>query len=143
MEIQIVTFLGFVSVTVVFNTLIIFFAYKAFAGLTSKVTSTMSDVRANGETRQLIESLQVAAAQAAAATETTKATIAEFDPVLQRAQENYRRKLVEVDSKLEKAADEINTTARQVRDIVSKPAFSVATFAAGVAKVLQEPESEK
>ena len=64
MEIRIVTFLFFVSVSVVFNTVIIFFAYKAFAGLTSKMTSTMSELRANSETRQVIESLRTAAAQA-------------------------------------------------------------------------------
>src|SRR5258706_2867234 len=143
MEIRIVWFLGCVMVAIGINTVIFFFAYKKFAGLTSKVTSTLSDIRPGSETRQLIESLQSATAQAAALTETTKIKMAEIDPLLARAQEDYRRKLVEVDSKLEKAAENINSTARQVRDTVAKPAFSVATFAAGIAKVLQDPESEK
>ncbi len=142
MEVRIVIFLAFVSVTVVFNTLIIYHAYRAFAGLTSKMTATISEIRASGETREVIESLQTAAEQAAAVTESTKLKIAELDPVLERAHENYRRVLVTVDSKLEKAAENINTTAREVRDIVSKPAFSVATFIAGVAKVLQETEED-
>jgi len=143
MEVRIVLFLGFVALAVIINALIVFGAYLKLSGLTSKLTAKMSDLRPSGETRELIESLQSATAQAASATETTKLKMAEFDPVLQRAQENYRRKLVEVDAKLEKAANNINTAAQQVRDVVSKPAFSVATFAAGVAKVLQEPESEK
>src|SRR5262245_33069977 len=118
MEIRIVIFLAFVSVSVILSTAIIFGIYKAFAGLTSKVTAATSDIRPSDETREMIESLQSAAAQAAATTETTKVKMKEFDPVLQRAQENYRLKLVEVDAKLEKAADNINTTARQVRDVV-------------------------
>ena len=143
MEVRIVVFLAFVSVTVVFNTVIIYHAYRAFAGLTSKMTATMSEIHASGETRQAIESLQTAAEQAAAITETTKLRIAEFDPVLERAHQDYRRALVAIDSKLEKAAENINTTAREVRDIVSKPAFSVATFVAGVAKVLQVTETKE
>jgi hypothetical protein len=38
MEIRIVIFLAFVSVSVIFNALVIFFAYKVFANLTSRVT---------------------------------------------------------------------------------------------------------
>ena len=143
MEIRIVIFLAFVSVSVIFNTLVIFFAYKVFANLTLKVTASMAEFQKSSETREWIDSLQVAADRAAAVTESTKLKFAEFDPVLERTQENYRRTLVDVDAKLEEVADDINTTVQKVRDIIAKPAFSVATFAAGVSQVLHNVETEE
>jgi phosphoenolpyruvate carboxylase len=139
MEIRIVVFLFFVSVTVITNTLAIFFAYRAFAGVTSKIGETMSDISKSSDTREVIDSLRVAAEQAAAVTESAKRRIAEFDPILARTQETYKRSLSIIDSKLENAADNINTSAEKMRDIVAKPAFSVASFAAGMARVLHEP----
>src|SRR3954467_15981469 len=140
MELRIVVFLFFVSVSAIFNTVLILLAYKAFSGLTSKVTDAVSSFRKNSEAREWIDSLQVAAEHAAAATEFTKTKMAEFDPALVRAQENYRRTLAQVDLKLEKFAADVNTTAERVRDVVAKPAFSVASFAAGMSKSLESPE---
>jgi len=137
MEIRLVVFLFFVFVTVASNTVLIWFVYKAFAGLTSKVTETVSEFEKSGETRVWIDSLQVAAQQAAMVTEVTKRKMAELDPVLGRAQENYRGTLVEVDSRLEEAAEEITKSAQKLRDVVAKPAFSVVAFAAGMARVLE------
>ena len=142
MEIRIVVFLVFVSVTVITNTLAIFLAYRAFAGLTSKVSATMSDISKSSDTRQVIDSFRVAAEQAAMVTESTKQRIAEFDPILARSQETYKRSLLLIDSKLEKAADNINTSAEKIRDVVAKPAFSVASFVAGMARVLQQEKND-
>ena len=140
MEIRIVIFLAFASVTVITNTLLILFAYKAFASLTSKVTETVSEFGKSSETRRWIDSLQIAAEQAAVVTEATKQRITEFEPALGRAQENYNRTLATVDSKLEKVAGEIDASARKLRDVVAKPAFSFVAFAAGLTKVLKEDE---
>jgi hypothetical protein len=142
MEIRIVVFLAFVSVTVIANTLAIFLAYRAFAGLTSKVSVAMSDISKSSDTRQVIDSLRVAAEQAAVVTESAKRRIAEFDPVLARSHETYMRSLSLIDSKLEKAADNINTSAEKMRDIVAKPAFSVASFVAGMVRVLQQEKND-
>ena len=141
MEIRIVVFLAFVSVTVITNTLLILFAYKAFASITVKVTQTVSEYEKSSETRQWIDSLKVAAEQAVTVTETTKQKIAEFGPVLGRVQENYNRTILQVDSRLEEVADGINTSARKMRDLVATPAFSVMAFAAGIAKIF-EPNEE-
>src|SRR5262245_12182318 len=127
MEIRIVIFLFFVSVTVITNTLVVFFAYRMFAGLTSKIGEPLSDISKSSDTRQVIDSLQVAAERAAFATESTKRRIAEFDPILARTQESYKRSLAAIDTKLDNAADNINTSAEKMRDIVAKPAFSVAS----------------
>jgi hypothetical protein len=142
MEIRIVIFLFFVFVTVTSNTLLIWFAYKAFAGVTSKVTETVAEFEKNSETRAWIDTLQVAAAEAAAVTEATKRKLAEFEPMLVRVQENYNRTLAQVDSRLESVAEEISTGARQMRDVVAKPAFSIMAFAAGLARVIDSPEDE-
>ena len=131
-----VVFVAFIFASAVINAAIIWLAYKAFAGLTSKVTETVSEFEKSSETRLWIDSLQVAAKQAAMVTEATKLKMAELEPVLGRAQENYRDTLVEVDSRLEEAAEEITKSAQKLRDVVAKPAFSVVAFAAGLAKVL-------
>jgi len=141
MEIRMVVFVAFISASAVINAAIMWGVYKAFAGLTSKVTETVSEFEKSSETRLWIASLQVAAKQAATVTEATKLKMAELEPVLGRAQENYRGTLVEVDSRVEEAAEEITKSAQKLRDVVAKPAFSVLAFAAGLSKVL-EPTTE-
>src|SRR5437773_3042830 len=137
MEIRIVIFLFFVFVTVTSNTLMIWFAYRAFAGMTTKVTETVSEFGKSSETRAWIDSLQVAAAEAVAVTEATKQRMAEFEPMITRAQANYKRALADADSKLEAVAEEVSVGARKMRDVVAKPAFSVMAFVAGLAKVVE------
>jgi len=137
MEIRIVVFLAFACATVVTNTILIWFAYKATAGLTAKVNATVSDFHKNNETKQWLESLQVAAAQAAIVTQATKERMAEFEPMMARAQENFTRSLATVDAKLDEVAAEINKNAEVVRDAVAKPAGSVMAFASGLTKVLE------
>jgi hypothetical protein len=143
MEIRIVIFLFFVFVTVTSNTIMIWFAYRAFAGMTSKVTETVSEFGKSSETRAWIDSLQVAAAEAVAVTEATKQRMAEFEPMIIRAQANYKRALADADSKLEAVAEEVSVGARKMRDVVAKPAFSVMAFVAGLAKVAESTEDEE
>jgi hypothetical protein len=135
MEIRIVVFLAFVSFTLITNTVLLVFAYKAFARVTSKVTETMSDVTQNAATREWIDSFQVAAERAASLTESTKLKMTEFDQVLGRAQEDYRRTLVSVDSSAERVAADITTASQNMRDIVAKP---VSAFASGLTKILKD-----
>src|SRR5262249_20860709 len=136
MEIRIVIFLAFVSVTLITNTLLILFAYKALAGMTSKVTSTIAELGKNSETRELIDSLYSAAENAASVTESAKLKVAGFTTVLGRVQENYRRGLDSADSKLERVAENVDNASQKVKDVVAKPAFAVASFSAGFIKVL-------
>jgi hypothetical protein len=138
MEIRIVIFLAFVSVTLITNTLVILLAYRALAGMTKKITETVAELKSGSETRELIDSLRVAAQRAASITESAKLKMAEFDPALCRVQENYQRNLAAADLKLQKAAENINATAQNVRDLVAKPVFAAASFSAGVIKLLRE-----
>ena len=138
MEIRIVIFLAFVAITLVTNTIMIFFAYKALAGLTSKMTETMSAFTKNSETREALNTIKAATEQIASITESAKAGIAEFDPKLRRLEENYRQILVTADSKLEKTANDVSTAAQRVRDVIAKPAFAVVSFSAGVHRVMED-----
>jgi hypothetical protein len=138
MEIRIVLFLAFVSVTLITNTLVLLFAYKAFAGLTSKLTRTVSDFGKSSEARKWIDSMHVAAERAVTITESTKIKIAEFDPVLIRTQEKHALILADADARLEKTASDIDGAALTIRNAVAKPAFAVVSFTAGVRKALDE-----
>src|SRR5260370_40275137 len=111
MEVRIVIFLAFVSVTLITNTFLIWFAYKAFANLTSNVTETVSQFGASNDTREWIALLQSASEQAISVTETTKTKMAEVDVALGNAQQRYHQTLTNADSKLETVAGEITTTA--------------------------------
>jgi hypothetical protein len=138
MEIRILFFLVFVSVTVVFNTALIFVVYKLFAGMTAGITQSMSSFRNSSETRELIQSMQFAAERAASISETAKVKLAQFDPVLHRAHASFIETLKTVDSKLDEFGERANMAAETVRDTVAKPAFTVVSFAAGVSQALQE-----
>src|SRR3954464_9608021 len=106
------------------STALVFAAYRAFAGLTSKVTTRVSEFEKNSEIRQWIDSMQTAGDQAVSMTEMTKQRLAEMDPVIARAQDSYSRSLAVADEKLQEVANQIDSSARKVRDAVAKPAVS-------------------
>ena len=143
METRIVIFLAFVSVTVITNTLLIWFAYKAFANFTSKVTETVSQFQTSSETREWISSMQAASEQAVAVTEATKIKMAEIEPLLDRTREEYRQALATVDSKLDTVANGITANAARMRDVVAKPAFSIVTFVAGLSRFLETTKGDE
>jgi biopolymer transport protein ExbB/TolQ len=142
MELRIVVFVVVVALGSLLNTALVFAAYKAFAGLTSKVTTTVSEFQKNSELRQFVDSMQTAGKQAVSITESTKQRIAEFDPVITKAHESYSRTLDTVDSKLDDAAKQIDASARKFRDAVAKPAVSTMAFVAGLMKVVESIRDE-
>ena len=142
METQIVIFLAFVSVTVVTNTLLIWFVYKGFAGVTSKITETVSEFKTSSETKAWLRGLESASRQAVVVTETTKIQIAEIEPALARAQQHYLQTLALVDSKLEIAAGDITRNAQKIRDVVAQPAFSAVAFFTALSRVLETTEEQ-
>src|SRR5215813_6471232 len=99
MELRIVVFIAVVALGTMLNTALIFAAYKAFSGLTSKVTTTVSEFEKNNELRQFLNSMEAVGRQAVTVTESTKHHIAEFEPVITKAQDSYGRTLAMVDSK--------------------------------------------
>jgi len=143
MELRILLFLIFAGGTILMNTALIFLAYKAFSGLSIKVTATVSELEKTGELKRFLGSLHAASEQAVTVTQSTKERIAEFGPVISKGHETYNRSIAQVDSKLEKVAGDINTSAEKVRDTVAKPAFSVIAFAAGLTKFLQTMKGDE
>src|SRR5215831_8136247 len=88
------------------------------------------------------DSMQTIGKQAVTVTESTKQRIAEFEPVLARAQDSYSRTLDMVDSKLAETAKEIDSSALKIRDAVAKPAVSTMAFVAGLTKVFESIRDE-
>jgi hypothetical protein len=142
MELRIVVFVAVVALGTLLNTALIFAAYKAFAGLTSKVTTTVTEFQRNNELRKFIVSMQTVGEQAVTITEGTKQRIAEFEPVMAKAQDSFGRTLDMVDSKLEETAKRMDSSARKIRDAVAKPAVSTMAFVAGVMKVIETIRDE-
>jgi hypothetical protein len=142
MELRIVVFIAVVALGTMLNTALIFAAYKAFSGLTSKVTTTVSEFEKNNELRQFLNSMETVGRQAVSVTESTKYHIAEFEPAITKAQDSYGRTLAMVDSKLEDAAKQIDSSARKIRDAVTKPAVSAMAFVAGLMKVIETIRDE-
>jgi membrane-anchored protein YejM (alkaline phosphatase superfamily) len=143
METRIVIFLAFVSIALITNTLLIFFVYKALAGFTSKVTTTVSEFAVMTEMKDWMSALQTASERAVDITEATKVKMAESQPVVENAQKNYRAALQKVDSTMETVADQITTNAKKAKDVVSGPAFSFLAFAAGLAQRIENIETEE
>src|SRR5215471_19203550 len=140
METRIAIFLAFVSVTVITNAILLWFVYKAFANVTSKVSEAVIEFETSSQTREWISMLQSASEHAITVTEVTKVKMAEIEPEVENARQRYRQTLAAVDSKLETVADEITTNARKLRDAVAEPAFSVVAFAAGLSSVIEMME---
>jgi hypothetical protein len=136
METKLMIFLAFASVTVVTNTLLIWFAYKAFAGFTSKVTETVTEFERSKITQGWIRAMQAAAERAVIVTEFAKERMASLDSTLECAQGRYRSALASADSSLERAGDGISNDARRIRDIVAWPAFWLTSFMAGVRRAM-------
>jgi len=143
MELRILLFLIFAGGTILMNTALIFLAYKAFSGLSIKVTATVSELEKTGELKQFLGSLHAASEQAVTVTQATKERMAEFEPVISKVHETYKGSIAQVDSKLEEVAGEINTSAEKVRDTVAKPAFSFMAFVAGLTKFLQTMKGDE
>lgn len=143
METKLVIFLAFLSATVITNTVLIWFAYKAFANVTSRVTEAVSEFESSSSTKAWISSMQTASEQAARLSGIAKEKMQEFDPVLNRMHTKYNSTLVSLDSQLAEMAEGISDGARQVRDTVAKPAFSVIAFIAGLSRTLRPEEDDE
>lgn len=136
-------FLAFLSMTVITNTLLIWFAYRAFANFTSRVTETVTEFETSSSTKAWITSMQTAAEQAARVGAIAKVKMQEFEPVLERAHEKYGTTLSTLDSQLEEMAEGLSGGARKVRDAVARPAFSVIAFVAGLSRTLRTTEDDE
>jgi Na+/phosphate symporter len=143
MEIRLVIFLALISVTLFTNTLLIWFAYKAFAGLASRVTKAANEFQKTGLTKAWIGTMETAAQETVRITEIAKQKMAEYEPALQQAQKGYAETLAKLDSRLDEAGDAVSDGARKMRDTVAKPAFKFMSFMAQMTRKIQDLASEE
>ena len=143
MGVQIVIFLLFVSVTLVFNSVVIWFAYKAFASITTNVTETMRGLQGSEDTRAWLNALHSASFKAVAVTGAAKEVIADFEPTLARAQSKFGYGLASVDVRLERAHDKFKSRAEKVQGAIVRPAHRIGATLSGVQEALHHLSDEQ
>jgi hypothetical protein len=140
METKIVIFLAFTSATLIFNSVIIWLAYKAYASGTAKMTQLIQEFESSESTRALVNSAEAASVQAVEVTEVLKDQLARFEPVLARAQSKYEFRLAQVDVQLEKGIATVLRETEKVQAALVHPAGRLRSMGAtlsGVQQVIQ------
>jgi hypothetical protein len=137
MDTKIIIFLAFTCVTLVLNSVIIWYAYKAFLNITTTVTKTISEAEASKDTRVWLKTLESASKQAVSLTGTAKTQLTNFDPVLARAHAKYEFKLAEIDAHMEKSIATVLSRTRSLENAVVGPAHRIGATLSGVHEVIQ------
>ena len=131
-----IIFLAFTSATLLFNALIIWFAYKAFFKVTFKVTETLQELQARDSAKVWISALEIASTQAVALTEKAKTQLANFDPVLARAHSKYEFRLAQIDIHMEKGINKIRDKTESLQTSLVRPAHRLGATLAGVFEMM-------
>ena len=121
MAVQIVIFLAFTSVTLVFNSVVIWFAYKAFANVTLKVTRKMNEFHTSEDAKRWMKALKDASERAITVTEATRDEIHAFEPVLAKAQSAYGYGLAKMDVRVESLCENIRTHVESAQTKIEEP----------------------
>jgi hypothetical protein len=137
METKIIIFLAFTSVTLIFNALVIWYAYKAFAKASTVVTDTIRDMETSDSAKAWVNALEVAATNAVTVSEAVRAELVHVDPVIARAQAKYEFKLAEIDIQLEKAFAAVLQKTERAQRAVVEPANKIGAAVSGVREVIQ------
>jgi hypothetical protein len=127
MGVQIVIFLAFVSVTLVFNSVVIWLAYKAFANITLRVTGAFSQIHASEGTRRWMDALEAASVQAVGITELTRQRVNSFEPVLAKAESKYGYGLAKVDIRTEDFCENVRTHMETAQRKVEAPCQQIGS----------------
>jgi hypothetical protein len=143
MKAQMVIFLAFTSVTVLFNAVIIWYAYKAFLSVTFKVTETMRELQARDSMKVLLSALETASNQAVSLTDKAKTQLANFDPVLARAHSKYEFRLAQIDVHMEKGINKIREKTESLQNSLVQPAHRLGATLAGVFEVIHHFSGEE
>ena len=137
MELQLVIFLAFVSVTVIANSLLIWMMYRGVAGLTLKVTETVREFETSSEAKAWMGALHHASVSAMNITEETRRRIQDYDPRLEEMQARYEYTLARIDAKIERNTSMLSERLQRVQDAIEQPAHTFGAVAAGVQNALE------
>ena len=136
MKAQMAIFLAFTSATLLFNAVVIWYAYKAFSNVTFKVTESMRELQSGDSAKIWLNALEAASTQAVSLTEKAKTQLTNFDPVLARAQSKYEFRLAQIDVQMEKALNKIQTRTASLQGSLVRPAHRLGATLAGVFEVI-------
>jgi hypothetical protein len=136
METQIVIFLAFTSITLIFNAAVIWLIYKAFFGASVKVTETIQEFQSSETAMVWLEALQHASSNMVSLTESIKNRLAEVTPEIARAEAQFGFKLAELDLKMERSFSKVLQATRVVEQAVARPAHRFGATMSGVQGVL-------
>ena len=137
METKLVIFLMFTSVTLIFNSFVIWLAYKAFANVSTMVTDTVREAEASQDARAWLQALQSASSHAVVVTDAAKTQLANLDPVLARAQTTFGFRLAEIDAQVERTFTKIVWETEKAQRAVTRPARRVGATLSGILEVIQ------
>lgn len=136
MEIQIVIFLAFTCVALIFNSIVIWLAYKAFANVTTALTESIREVESSKAVRSWFQALESASFHAVSVTSAAKQEVAAFEPVLARAQSEFGFKLAKLDVEIDRTFTKILSQTEKAQNSIVRPAECVGATLAGVQGVL-------
>ncbi|HZI50457.1 MAG TPA: hypothetical protein VFE29_01425 [Terriglobia bacterium] len=137
MKPQLVIFLAFSSATLLFNAIVIWYAYKAFTNVTYKVTDTLRELQASESSKVWLSALEAASIQAASLTEKAKNQLANFDPVLARAQSKYEFRLAQIDVQMDKGLTKLRDKTESLQGSLERPANKLGATLSGVFEVMR------
>jgi len=130
-------FLAFTSATLLFNTIVIWYAYKAFTSVSTNFAKTLHELQASESTKQLLKTVETASFQAVTVSDTVKNQLQNFDPVLARAQSKWEFRLAQVDVQMEKGVATVRDKTQKFHDAVEGPVARLGAILAGVREVVQ------
>ena len=136
METKIVIFLAFASLTLIFNSIMLWFAYRAVSNTTTAMTKVLTDAQSSEDTRAWLQTLESASASAVALTDAAKTHLNNFEPLLARGQSKYEFKLAEFDIQLEKSVGTVVRQAQKMHYAVATPAYRFGETLSGIREVI-------
>lgn len=136
MEVQIIIFLAFTSVALLFNALAIWLAYKMFSGTTMKVTETVQELKMSESALLGLNALEQASSNLVQMTDEFKNELAHTDPALAGVQAKYGFKLAEMDVQIERSLGTVLRTLEKIQNAVARPANRVGATLSGICEVL-------
>jgi hypothetical protein len=130
-------FLAFTSATLLFNTIVIWYAYKAFTNVSTNFAKTLHELQASDSAKQWLKTVETASFQAVTVSETVKNQLHNFDPVLARAQSKWEFRLAQVDVQMEKGVTTVLERTQKFHDAVEGPVTRLGAILSGVREVVQ------
>jgi len=137
MELQLVIFLAFTMVTLTANTLMILFAYKAFASITIKITDGLKELQSSPATHEWLRSLEKASVHAMKASQEAKERMAGFELDVARAQSVVGFALAKTDVKFERFCDKVSVNAESAQRAVVRNARKIGPTVSRVKNLME------